>query len=325
MNFSGMPPARFAGSIFIVAAIMLAGAGAAQAACTEVIAAFNKAIAARQMEAAISGLEDIADNPGKECLGSLANFRVRLVDFLLDYADTPSLAADIRTKAFDKAERILEVSGYWQGKARIAAHYLAQKTPEARVKAYEWYMKSIEALDTPGAAPASDQQRKELMGRMAAAQSLSNDDKGGNQQVAFHGSRAVGGGLSGIYSPSLRVAGVRAVPVPINFEYDRATFTANGEQAMQELIEAAKDVDGMTLVGHTDQKGSNEYNMDLSKRRALAVRERLVSAGIPAGKIKVEWKGKTEPFDVSVLPDPGGLSDDDIRQLDRRVVWTDRR
>jgi outer membrane protein OmpA-like peptidoglycan-associated protein len=325
MNISGKQPRLFAGPIFIIAAIMLAGAGVAQAACADAIAAFNNAIAAHQMEAAIGGLDDISDNPGKECLGRLAEYRSKLVDFLLEYASTPGIAPAARVKAIEKAERIVEVSGHWQGKLKIADYYLAQKTLEARVQAHDWYMKTIEALDTPGAAAATDQQRKELTFRLAAAQSLANDDKGGQQRnVPYHNNRAVGGGLSGIYSVSLRVAGVRAVPVPINFDYNQATFTKNGEQAIQELIEAAKDVPAMTLVGHTDPRGSDDYNMELSKSRVYAVRDRLVKAGVPANKITVRWRGKNEPFDTSVLPDPGSLSNEDVWQLDRRVVWTDR-
>ena len=129
--------------------------------------------------------------------------------------------------------------------------------------------------------------------------------------------------LGGLFSPSLvrtRTAEVVAVPMPINFVYNQTAFTPAGEEAIQELIEAAKQVPTMKLVGHTDPRGAPEYNMNLSKGRVLAVRDRLVQAGVKA-QIVVQWKGAGEPFDWSVLPDGDKLSQEEIWQLDRRVVW----
>jgi len=53
-----------------------------------------------------------------------------------------------------------------------------------------------------------------------------------------------------------------------------------------------------TLVrveGHTDSKGSNEYNMDLSNRRALAVKNLVVQRGIADGRLDVVGYGETLP------------------------------
>src|SRR5262249_8655994 len=131
------------------------------------------------------------------------------------------------------------------------------------------------------------------------------------------------GSLGGIYARTLlrvRGAAVVSVPVPINFEYNQTTFTPRGVEAMKELIEAAKDVPVMTLVGHADPQGSHAYNMELSKGRVMAVRDELVRQGVKA-QITVLWKGDTVPFDVTLLPDADKLSQDDIYQLDRRVEW----
>jgi outer membrane protein OmpA-like peptidoglycan-associated protein len=323
MNISRKRLGPFGGPILIAGAIMMAGAGAAQAACKDDIAEFNRAVDARQTDAAISGFDDISASPAKECLGRLAEFRARLVDLLIEVARTQSVPPDVRDKALDRAEKIVEASGYWQGKEKIGDYYLAQRTQEAKVHAHEWYKKAVTTMAMAGAAPATDQQKTELTTRLAAAQSLANDDKGGTKTTPFRDSSDLDGRLGGIYSRALRVVGVNVKPVPINFVYDSTEFTENGRQAMTELAKAVQEAQQITLVGHTDQKGSQEYNMDLSKRRAIAVRDKLVSAGIPASKIKVEWKGKSEPFDVSVLPDPGALSDADIQQLDRRVVLKD--
>ncbi len=49
------------------------------------------------------------------------------------------------------------------------------------------------------------------------------------------------------------------------------------------------------VEGHTDSKGSNEYNMDLSNRRANAVRNLLVQRGIAGSRIEVVGFGETMP------------------------------
>jgi len=51
-----------------------------------------------------------------------------------------------------------------------------------------------------------------------------------------------------------------------------------------------------TIVGHTDRRGSYAYNMDLSKRRAEAVKARLVELGISADRIGTEGRGYTQPI-----------------------------
>jgi outer membrane protein OmpA-like peptidoglycan-associated protein len=323
MNISGFRPGPFAGPILIAAAIMVAAAGAAQAACPDLIKTFDKAVAERQMDAAINSLDDISDNPSQMCLGRLPEFRAKLVDFLIDYARTPGLEAATRDKTIAKAENIVEVSGHWQGEVKLGDYFFAQRD---QVKAHAWYVKSVAALATPGSTPATDKDRKELAGKLAAAQSLANDDKGGTRRVSnLVRNRAADGSLGGLYSTALvhlRAAEVVAVPMPINFVYNQASFTPAGEEAMKELIEAAKQVTTMKLVGHADPRGTPEYNMNLSRTRVLAVRDRLVQAGAKTqAQVTVKWVGSSEAFDVSVLPDGDKLSQEEIWQLDRRVVW----
>lgn len=49
------------------------------------------------------------------------------------------------------------------------------------------------------------------------------------------------------------------------------------------------------VEGHTDSKGSDEYNMNLSRRRAEAVKTLLVQRGVAASRIEVVGYGKTMP------------------------------
>ena len=52
----------------------------------------------------------------------------------------------------------------------------------------------------------------------------------------------------------------------------------------------------VTVEGHCDSRGSSEYNLALGSRRANAVKEYLVSLGVPAGRLTVVSKGKEQPF-----------------------------
>lgn len=49
------------------------------------------------------------------------------------------------------------------------------------------------------------------------------------------------------------------------------------------------------VEGHTDSRGSNEYNMDLSNRRANSVKDLLVQRGVPGNHIEVVGFGETMP------------------------------
>lgn len=52
---------------------------------------------------------------------------------------------------------------------------------------------------------------------------------------------------------------------------------------------------GLRIIGHTDAKGSDEYNQALGYRRAQSVQNYFESKGISAEKIKIESKGEKEP------------------------------
>lgn len=51
----------------------------------------------------------------------------------------------------------------------------------------------------------------------------------------------------------------------------------------------------IVVVGHTDSVGSEQYNMDLSNRRAIAVADYLVMRGVAASRMGTEGRGESEP------------------------------
>jgi len=85
----------------------------------------------------------------------------------------------------------------------------------------------------------------------------------------------------------------------INFVFDSATQLAPESAAtVAELkkVLASWPAPHLTVVGHTDMAGSQEFNDRLSMRRAQSVASFLVKSGLPAQQIEVAGRGKREPL-----------------------------
>ncbi|MET0639371.1 MAG: OmpA family protein [Hyphomicrobium sp.] len=108
-----------------------------------------------------------------------------------------------------------------------------------------------------------------------------------------------------------------SIPVPMTFVFDQATLTPDGEKTAKLLLEflQLKKFASVTLSGHADERGTADYNMDLSRKRLEAVSTFLRNGGYH-GKLDLVPKGASEPF---TGVDRSKFSEDDLMQLDRRV------
>jgi OOP family OmpA-OmpF porin len=90
------------------------------------------------------------------------------------------------------------------------------------------------------------------------------------------------------------------------FEFGSAEISPAGKQRIAEYMNShtADYIHRVYLDGYTDQIGDKDYNMGLSKRRAEAVKEQLVSHGLPAERIVVSYHGPANP--VVTCPDMTG-------------------
>jgi outer membrane protein OmpA-like peptidoglycan-associated protein len=91
--------------------------------------------------------------------------------------------------------------------------------------------------------------------------------------------------------------GKRVILHGVNFETNKATLTQNSSSILNEAYKAliANPNIRVEISGHTDYVGSDEYNQDLSLRRAQAVKNWLVQQGIESNRMKTVGKGEKEP------------------------------
>jgi outer membrane protein OmpA-like peptidoglycan-associated protein len=107
------------------------------------------------------------------------------------------------------------------------------------------------------------------------------------------------------------------VPVPITFLSGEETMTAEGMRAAHLLAEYVRIMKPhtITLSGHADVRGGDDYNIDLSRRRLETIRSFLRQSGY-AGDLNLLAKGKSEPYTGI---DRKTASVQEIYQADRRV------
>ena len=86
---------------------------------------------------------------------------------------------------------------------------------------------------------------------------------------------------------------------PVFFGYDQAEISPEGQGVLNSNAEILKKYPTwvITIEGHSDERGTAEYNLALGERRALAARNYLVSLGIPADRLRTVSYGKEFPFD----------------------------
>ena len=84
---------------------------------------------------------------------------------------------------------------------------------------------------------------------------------------------------------------------PIFFEFDKSNITEQGATELNKLIEVMNEYPEMVIFAksHTDNRGGDKYNMNLSERRAKTTVQYVVSKGISKERITGQGFGESEP------------------------------
>jgi OOP family OmpA-OmpF porin len=107
------------------------------------------------------------------------------------------------------------------------------------------------------------------------------------------------------------------------FAFDRYDLKPTGQARLTQLasdINRAERLSTVKVVGHTDSKGTDAYNMRLGQRRADTVASYLVSRNVPGSKIAASSMGESQPVAPNTLPN--GRDNPEGRALNRRVEVT---
>lgn len=110
------------------------------------------------------------------------------------------------------------------------------------------------------------------------------------------------------------------LPESILFDFDKYNLRADAQPTLEkvsQLINYYQDAP-VSIAGHTDSKGSDTYNQQLSEKRANAVKNALTSQfSIDSNRLKAQGFGESKPITANTKSD--GSDDPAGRQKNRRV------
>jgi len=101
----------------------------------------------------------------------------------------------------------------------------------------------------------------------------------------------------------------------ITFEFDSARLTVNAQRLMENVVAFLRSDASIriSISGHTDSRGTDAYNLKLSRDRANEVRDYLIGYGIDAARLDAAGYGESRPV--------ASNDTDDGRELNRRVEF----
>jgi OOP family OmpA-OmpF porin len=101
----------------------------------------------------------------------------------------------------------------------------------------------------------------------------------------------------------------------VHFEYNSARLTENSKSILSMAAASLRGQSGMRVevAGHTDDRGGESYNVELSRRRAQSVAEYLNGVGIESSRMEARGYGESQPMDSNTT--------DTGRERNRRVEF----
>ena len=80
------------------------------------------------------------------------------------------------------------------------------------------------------------------------------------------------------------------------FDFDDSSLTPRSDRQLKIVADILRESKGkLDIAGHTDDLGTEEYNIKLSERRAESVRQTLIKYGVDSSQITTKGLGKNEP------------------------------
>lgn len=161
----------------------------------------------------------------------------------------------------------------------------------------------------------------------APPNTITPDAQGGANPATSGGVSRLSGNVSEVEG-ALRDLNARTIgneivvelPSDVLFDFDKWDIRPDAARALENLltvIRAQSPTGGIRIEGHTDSIATDAYNMRLSERRALSVKNWLAARGGVASRITTRGFGESRPRAPNARPD--GADDPEGRQQNRRV------
>lgn len=117
----------------------------------------------------------------------------------------------------------------------------------------------------------------------------------------FGGVLGPGMGMGGVgYGSMMNPDDLQAIAsqfAPVYFDYDSSQVKPEDRPTLERIAQFLREnpTVGLIVDGHTDERGSNEYNLALGERRAQSVRAYLLGLGIGPERIQTRSFGEERP------------------------------
>ena len=136
----------------------------------------------------------------------------------------------------------------------------------------------------------------------SASSGQGNNSSGSFKSNPFGNSNSSGGNSgsseTGIQESRLRSFKVSTNLKDIHFKFDKYDLDSDSKRILQGNAEFLKSNQGLQveIQGHSDERGTNNYNIALGERRAHSTKKYLVSQGVDSSNVNVISYGEEKPF-----------------------------
>lgn len=122
------------------------------------------------------------------------------------------------------------------------------------------------------------------------------DTSGLSEDAALNAQNLVGASSKGVTAENKAFLAKRVV----HFDYDSSELSNEDYQTLQAHAQFLKANlnSKVALMGHTDERGTREYNMALGERRAKSVQSYLITNGVSSNQLEAVSYGKEMPIDA---------------------------
>ena len=115
--------------------------------------------------------------------------------------------------------------------------------------------------------------------------------------------------------------GVKIYLPKLSFNFDSYELSNTAHDKLAYIVQLCLEESALErdilVIGHTDSKGTKEYNLKLSQNRAVRVRDALLELGLQSSRITTAWYGDSQPIVPNTFSD--GSDNEEGRAINRRV------